>query len=197
MINLLPSRLRSDVSYARRNTHLLRWCVGLLIGFISICLIIMFGLVYIRHTTTKTQQQISAAQVQLKDQKLEETQKRIESIGSGLKLTIQVLSREILFSSLLKQIGAAMPPGSALTGLSINKLQGGLDLNAKAKDYQSATQVQVNLQDPANKIFSKADIISISCAAGSNDNNYPCTVTIRALFSKDNTFLFTKNGGVR
>lgn len=88
-----------------------------------------------------------------------------------------------------------MPSGTALTSLSISKVQGGLDLNAKAKDYQSGTQVQVNLSDPKNKIFSKADIVSISCNNGSADASYPCTVTIRALFSKDNTFLFTKNSG--
>lgn len=195
MINLLPPQIQEDVGYARRNARLRRWCAGLLIGLASICLIIVFGLLYIHQTTQNTTQQIADAKTQLKTQKLEETQARIEDISSGLKLTIQVLSREILFSRLLQQIGNAMPPGSALNSLSINKLQGGIDLNAKAKDYQSATQVQVNLQDPANKIFSKADIVSISCNASGADANYPCTVSIRALFSKDNNFLFTKNNG--
>lgn len=195
MINLLPPQIREDVSYAQRNTHLLRWVTSMLLGFICICAIVVFGLLYINQTSKNTQNQIAAAQSQLKEQKLEDTQKRIEDISSGLKLTVQVLSREVLFSKLLQQIGSAMPANTALTSLSINKLQGGIDLNAKATDYQSATQVQVNLQDPKNKIFSKADIVSINCSNATSDGNYPCTVSIRALFSKDNTFLFTKNGG--
>jgi len=194
MINLLPPAIRGDVSYARRNTHLLRWCVGLLVGLAAICFIVLFGLLYIHQSAHNTQDQIDAAHTQLQQQKLSETQARVENINNGLKLTVQVLSREVLFSKLLQQVGAAMPSGTALTGLSISKVQGGLDLNAKATDYQSATQVQVNLQDPKNKIFSKADIITVTCAA-TNDPGYPCTVSIRALFSKDNTFLFTKSGG--
>jgi len=76
-----------------------------------------------------------------------------------------------------------------------------LDLRATAKDYQTATQVQVNLEDPSNKIFEKADIINIQC------NNqpigpdvvkaqYPCTIQLRALFAKDSSFTFiSKNPG--
>jgi hypothetical protein len=88
-----------------------------------------------------------------------------------------------------------------LTGLSINKVQGGLDLQAAATDSQTATQVQVNLQDPKNQIFEKADIVNIQCATDASTagdplkSQYPCTVQLRTLFAKNNTFSFISGTG--
>lgn len=87
-----------------------------------------------------------------------------------------------------------MPSGSTLQNLNIGKVDGGIDLQAAAKDYQTATQVQLNLADPANKLFEKADIITINCATTSSSTSvssvYPCQVNIKALFTKNNTYLF-------
>jgi hypothetical protein len=90
-----------------------------------------------------------------------------------------------------------MPAKTVLTNLQINKVQGGIDLSAQAVDYKTATQIQLNLQDPTNQIFAKADIISIACSAngtGTLNSKYPCLVQIRALFASNNPFLFI-NGG--
>jgi hypothetical protein len=88
-----------------------------------------------------------------------------------------------------------MPSSTILSNLNIVQTTGGLDITARATDYQTATQVQVNLSDPNNKIFTKADIVSIVCqpAASGIEAIYPCVVTIRALFAKDNPFLFIHN----
>lgn len=208
MINLLPPEMRENTSYARRNTKLLRWVFALGAIIASIFVIVIFGLLYINQSSKSYAAQIEQTRQQLKVQKLEETQKRVESISGSIKLAVQVLSKQVLFSSLLKQIGSAIPEGAVLTGLSINKLQGGIDLTAAATDYNTATQVQVNLQDPKNKIFDKADIVGVQCSAvsGTNANTgqstatqldtaYPCKITIRALFSQNNPFLFINNQG--
>ena len=72
---------------------------------------------------------------------------------------------------------------------------GGIDLNAVTKDYQTATQVQLNLQDPKNKIFDKADILNITCSSSNPaDPSYPCTISLKALFAKNNPFLFINSG---
>ncbi|HYH36468.1 MAG TPA: hypothetical protein VD706_03145 [Candidatus Saccharimonadales bacterium] len=47
------------------------------------------------------------------------------------------------------------------------------------------------MADPKNKIFSKADIVSITCSDDNSD--YPCTINIRALFAPNNPFLFINN----
>jgi hypothetical protein len=56
--------------------------------------------------------------------------------------------------------------------------------------------VQVNLADPTNKIFSKADIVSITCSSSNALSPlYPCTVNVRALFVTNNPFLFINSKG--
>lgn len=196
MINLLPGEARQSISYARRNTIMLRWSLGLLASLGLIAVITFVGQLYINQAINDTNKQIAETQNQLKVQKLEDTQKRVQSISSSLKLVIQVLGKEVLFSSLLQQIGAAMPPNTVLTNLSINKLQGGIDLQVAAADYESATQVQINLKDPNNKIFSDADLINSQCGGGAAATNskYPCSVTIRAKFATNNPFLFINSG---
>lgn len=192
MINLLPPETRENILFARRNTKLLRWSMALLMGAAGIVVVNVFGLFYIDQNTQNISQQVDISRQELKDKKLEETQKRVEELSGSLKLVTQVLSRQILFSDLLEQTGAVMPGGSSLAGLNISKVQGGIDLQAAAKDYQTASQVQVNLQDPNNKIFEKVDILGIVCAPTSVPSVYPCNGSYRAMFTKNNPFLFLK-----
>ncbi len=194
MINLLPPATKQNIVYARYNTRLRHWAVSLLIGIVSIAGTVGAGYMYLQQSIHSYASQVEQGKQQLQVQKLDETQKQVQDLTNSLKLVAQVLQREILFSKLLTQIGSALPNGSVLNSLSINKVQGGLDLQAATSDYQTATQVQLNLQDPNNKIFEKADILSITCAkADASDplkTKYPCTVQIRALFAKNNSFSF-------
>jgi len=155
------------------------------------------GHFYLQQSIDSYSKQVAASQQQLADQKLEETQKEIETVSGNLKLVVQVLSRAILFSKLLGQVGSAIPNGAVLTNLSIsNKVQGGIDLSFSATDFQTATQVQLNLSDPNNQIFDKADIINVQCAEPGGEtvsDQYPCTIQIRALFAKNNSFSFISN----
>lgn len=201
MINLLPPDKKSSIAYARRNTALIGWLVTTLLSLAGVVAIVLFGLIYLNRSIDAHNQQLTQSREQLKVQKLEETQKQVEGISSDLKLVVQVLNKEILFSKLLQQIGAAMPPNTILTNLSISKVQGGIDLQAGATDYNAATQVQVNLSDSNNKIFEKADIVSIQCTKPNStsttttepttNSKYPCTVTIRAKFAANNSFTLT------
>jgi len=192
MINLLPPETREGILFARRNTKLLRWSMALLMGAAGVVVVIVFGLFYIDQNTKNISRQVEIGRQELKDKKLEETQKRVEDLSGSLKLVTQVLSKQILFSDLLQQAGAVMPGGSALAGLNISKVQGGIDLQAVSKDYQTASQIQVNLQDPNNKIFEKVDILGIVCAPTSTPVVYPCSGSYRAMFTKNNPFLFLK-----
>lgn len=197
MLNLLPPEIKESMIYARRNTKLRHWVVALLCGIIGITAVVAAGHFYLQQSIRSYASQVNDGNATLKAQDLEDTQKKVQNITDSLKLVAQVLGREILFSKLLTQVGAALPNGSVLTDLSINKIQGGLDLRAAAADYQTATQVQLNLQDPNNKIFEKADIVNIQCttpAANSGDAfklKYPCSVQLRALFGKNNAFSLT------
>lgn len=192
MINLLPPDLKEQYLYGRRNTVLRHWAFAMAFGLVGAILITGAGLFYMQQSIAHYQQQVAATEQLLKEQKLAETQKKSEEITANLKLAVNVLSKEVLFSELLKQIGAVTPPNTALTDLSISEVSGAIELTAGSSDYTSATQLQANLEDPANKIFSKADIQNITCSTTPNSANprYPCTMRLRALFAKDNPFLF-------
>lgn len=197
MINLLPPDVRSDTMYARRNVVLVHWVIACSIALLGIGLIVGAGFVYLDQASKTHAKRAEAARASLQSQKVDETQKQIEEISNNTKLATQVLSKEILFSKLLRQLGASLPANTTLQQLQIDKIQGGLALKAAAKDIDSATQLQVNLQDPNNKIFDKADIESINCSAAP-DNPYPCNVQIKALFAKNNPYLYiTPTTGVK
>lgn len=198
MINLLPPDVKDSISYARRNTQLARWIGLIMISFAGVAVVVVFGLLYMNQSITDNRQQVADTQNQLKVQKLEETQKRVEDISGSLKLVVQVLSKQVLFSELLKQTGAVMPPNTVLVNLKINKLQGGIDIQAAGIDQATASQIQVNLQDPKSKIFSKADIVNITCnntaVRSGLAAKYPCVINIRAQFAPNNPFVFIQNG---
>ncbi|HVV66909.1 MAG TPA: hypothetical protein VHB72_02455 [Candidatus Saccharimonadales bacterium] len=194
MINLLPADMKQNYRYARQNVALRKWVVMFLVALAGLGLITTYGLFALKQSANRYSNQIANYESLFKQENFSGTQQQVQSISNDLKLATQVLSKEILFSQLIKQIGASMPDRAYLTGLQINEVKGGLEITAEAPDYKTATQVQVNLADPSNKIFQQADIEDIKCNPDSNPV-YPCTVTVRALFSNNNPFLFINNGG--
>lgn len=194
MINLLPPDTQKGYTYARRSTHLVRLSFVLFLALVGVWLIVGFGLFYLNNSVNDYKEQTTKARQQLQDQKLDETQAQVKEISGNLKLVVQVLSREVLFSELIKQIGATIPTNAVLTNLKISDTKGGIDISAEAVDFKTASQVQVNLADPNNKIFDKADIQNISCSGNSKNPKYPCSVTIRAQFADKNPFLFINSG---
>ena len=190
MINLLPPDQKETYHYGRRNRALRRWVITVCIGLGGAVLLALGGLVFIRISTNNYETQIATTSAQLQKQNLAGVQKQVTTISNNLKLTVQVLSKEILFSQLLKQLASVTPSNVSLTNLAISQTQGAIDITAQTASYEAATQLQVNLADPANQIFAKADIVAITCSTNANNPGYPCTVTLRALFANNNPFLF-------
>ena len=191
MINLLPPEVKDGYRYARRNVKLRRWVIICLVALIGLGGLATYGLLSLHQSSVRYSKQIAASEALFKQEDFQGTQANVKDISNSFKLVIKVLGQEVLFSQLLKQIAATIPANANLTSLNINQTQGALDISAITTDYNTATQVQVNLADPGNKIFSKADIVNITCNPdNAADPHYPCTVNIRALFAANNPFLF-------
>ena len=191
MINLLPPEIKNGYRYARLNVALRRWTVMCFIALIALGGLTTYGLLSLHQSTVRYNNQIDAAEKLFKQEDFAGTQAQVKNISNSFKLVVKVLGQEVLFSELLKQIAAAIPANSNLTGLQISQAQSAIDIVAVATDYNTATQVQVNLADPSNGIFSKADIVNITCNSENAANpRYPCTVNIRALLATNNPFLF-------
>ena len=194
MINLLPPEMKSGYRFAHANVILRKWVVMFAIAIVGLGAITTFGLLSIHQSSVRYEKQIAASNAEFKKENYTLTKQRVEDISGSFKLVVNVLSQEVLFSKLITQIGSAIPAKTNLTGLNISQTQGALDITANASDYATATQLQLNLADPKNKIFNKADIVNITCSS-SNDpskatSQFPCIVNLRALFSDNNSFLF-------
>lgn len=193
MINLLPPEIKQSYRYGQLNSGLRHWLIAAFCGLIGLGLIGAYGALAMHQAIASTDQQIASTDASLAKAHLSDTKKQTTDITNSLKLVEKVLGQEILFSKLLKQMATALPAGSNLTALNIAQVSGGsgLDVTANATNYTTATQVQVNLADPRNQIFAKADIVSINCDNTTSKNPaYPCTVNIRAQFAQNNPFLF-------
>ena len=193
MINLLPPELKDTYRYARRNRSLSHWITAGALCLAGGVALAGGGYLYLNRSIASTTQQISLTTDQLKRQDQAGIQRQVTAISNNLKLATQVLSKEVLFSDLLKQLATVTPNNVILTNLAITQTQGGVDITAQTANYNAATQLQVNLADPKNQIFSKADIQNITCTGASSNPQYPCTVSIRALFAANNPFLFINN----
>jgi Tfp pilus assembly protein PilN len=196
MINLLPPDTKEAYRYARHNRVLLRWASAIGVSLFGAALLVGGGYLYLHQQINTNQKLITNTTAQLEQQNLTGTQKQVAAISGNLKLAVQVLSKEILFSELLKRLGAVTPGNVILTNLAIAEASGGIDITAQTANYDAATQLQLNLSDPNNQIFSKADIVSITCNNGATgiSAKYPCTATLRALFATNNPFLFINSG---
>lgn len=191
MINLLPPNSRKDIDFARRNTLMLRACLAVLAVIAGVLLLYGFGHFYLSTSTEKYEKDIATLRASLQEQNIDGTKAEIQDLSGSVKLALQVLSREILFSKLLRQAGAVMPAGSSLSSLEISNDQKGVDITAGVQSYQVGTQVQVNLADPNNKLFDKVDLVSVEC--NTQNSQYPCSATLRALLGDNSPYLFINN----
>ncbi len=194
MINLIPTNVKEANSYGIKNQILMRWVLAFFVGIIGVVAIVLFGFYQINQQIAVQDKLLASTNERLKQQDIEGVRKKTTDIDSSIKLALKVLEQKVLPSKLIQRIGAVIPEGAVLLDIGLQDIQGGIDLVARAESYQAATQVQVNLSDPANNVFEKADIQSIDCITkptpGSIEETYPCTVNIRALFGNNNPFLF-------
>jgi Tfp pilus assembly protein PilN len=194
MINLIPTNEKQSNTYGIKNRMLIRWCIAFMVGVLGIWVIVGFGYVQLNNSINAQQQQVANAEQRLKDQDIEGVRDQTESIDSSIKLALQVLEQKLLFSELIQRIGSVIPENAILQDISLQEFEGAINLTARAADYQSATQVQVNIADPSNNVFAQADILNIDCISdaepGTLDARYPCTVNLRALFGDNSPFLF-------
>jgi Tfp pilus assembly protein PilN len=199
MINLMPPEIKKSYYYAEKNDKLIKLVLLLIIGLLGVGIIGTYGWVSLHRSINSQKQNVAYLQTNLQKNNLVATENQVTTISNDFSLVVKVLSQEVVFSKLLTQMAGALPSGVNLTNLTINNTTSGsgLDITAEALNYNLATQVQVNLADPANGIFSKVDIVNISCNSQTSSGTvatYPCIVNLRAEFAKNNQFLFINQG---
>lgn len=190
MINLLPPSYTDKIRYGRKNHTLLNWLTWIGLANIGLILLILFGWGYIDGQSKDIQSQIDYANKQLKVQNLDQVERDSQEITKNVRTINQVLSKEIIFSQLVQEVGRIIPANSVLGSISLTQVSGSIDLIVNSRDYNSAVQAAANLNDPKNNLFEKVDVVNINCTASSSA--YNCTSTFKALFSKDAESRFLK-----
>lgn len=195
MINLLPPDHKQAIRFARFNSTLVKWLSGIGIAAAGIAVITGGSLFYLRQDSSSLRTSIEHSKAELESRKEDATLQQAAEMSGNVKLAVDVLSNEVLFSKLLRQIGFALPAGTVLQSLSLTSDLGntGIDLQIGSLDYETGTRAHVNLNDSSNGIFEKADLNSVTCETGTEEEEpspYPCQVSIRALFMEENPFLF-------
>lgn len=184
MINLLPPDRVAQQRYGRINNTLRRWLFGAAAAILLLIIIIAAGVFYINQQSDSLQKNLAITNQQLANENLTKVQADATALSGDVKVINQVLNREVRFSDLMQTIGKYMPSGTVLSSLTLGSVTGAIDLTANTVDYNSAAQVAVNLSDPSNNLFSKVDIVSITCQHSHPGTSYACAAVYKALFSK-------------
>lgn len=189
MINLLPPNVKQEITYGRRNNVLIRWIIAVILVIVGIGIMTVFGLVYINQNVKSQQKVAVIAQQNIKNQNLEANQKELQSLSDKVKTIVQILSKQLLFSKMLTTIASILPSGAVLSDINLTNSDLAIDLSLSATDRAAATQAFVNINDPKNNFFDKADLVSIICE-GTGSKKYPCTARVRVTLKNDSSFYF-------
>lgn len=196
MINLLPADLKRSYRYGIANVSLVKWVATGVIAILGLGVIGTYGWLSLHQDIVHYDKQIAVTKSTLKREKQKETYAQVQDITNSFSLVVKVLKNEVLFSKLLRDIAQVLPTRTYLSDLSLTKDDGALNLSVRTYTQYDATQVQINLSDPKNPVFQRADINSINCS-NPTDGGPPCTVNIRALLGSNNQYLFINQKGIR
>lgn len=195
MINLLPGGIKEEITFGRRNRLLLRWLFVVFMVIATVAAMTVFGQFYINRNIHSLQAVAKVTQERIANQNLASTQKDIQSLSNNFTTVTQLLGRQLMFSKLFVKIGSIIPNGAILSGITLSTSSSAIDLNVIAVNREAATQAFVNISDPKNGLFDKADLISVNCTTGSANttasaSKYPCTAMIKVIIKNDSSFYF-------
>jgi hypothetical protein len=196
MINLMPDYMREEVGFARQNYVLLKWLMAIAVVIIGVGCMTVFGQYYIDRNAKNLEAAAEITQQRISAQNLQATQTDIQSLSNNFTAVTQLLKRQLLFSKMFVKIGSIVPSGAILRGITLSTTtSAAIDLNVIAINRDAATQAFVNISDPANGLFDKADLLSVSCSTVSAESSaltakYPCSAMIKVVIKTDSSFYF-------
>lgn len=190
----MPTDIKTRRAYARKNFVILRWTVQALLFLLILLVTALLGLNTINTSLKSVENDKNTIRNKLNSENLIEIQKSYNDYLNNLNTVTQILSKQILYSSLLQKIGSVIPPGATLNSINLSSTDNALELNFNISSSNLAPIIQVNLQDEKNELFEKADIIQVNCQQGQS-NTDSCTTQLKAKYKKDAVFIFINTIG--
>ncbi len=187
MINLLPSDVKHNIGYARKNKVLWTWIVILWLFLIAVVAVIAVGTFFISQRANNLNRLVEISEQRVKDQNLTDYQKKAEVFSGDLNTAVKLLENQLLFSKIIRTIGSVLPPGVTLGTLDYSVEDEILTLNVQASDQRAITTAFENIsngQQISNNLFTKADLLKVDC----NSDEQKCTGNIVVLLNKNSEF---------
>jgi hypothetical protein len=187
MINLLPSDIKKDIGFARKNKVLWTWIIILWLFLAAVVAIIGFGTFFISQRADNLNRLVDISEQRVKDQNLIEYQKKAEVFSNDLNTAVKLLENQLLFSKIIRTIGSVLPPGVTLGTLDYSVEDEILTLNVQASDQRSISTAFENIsngQEITKNLFTNADLLKVDC----NSEEQKCTGVIVVLLNKNSDF---------
>lgn len=158
MINLLPTSIKEERMYGRRNRMLLTYSFSLILTAGIIATVMAASMQFVSNDESALRSEIASNETEIIA--LQSNIQEIENVATRLETAKKVSELSVKFSSLIPDIGSALPEGVVLNALS---LTGGktdpliLDVDLKSADL--APILSRNLVE--SDLFEAADIASL------------------------------------
>jgi Tfp pilus assembly protein PilN len=190
MINLLPPEQKQQISYARKNSQLLNWMIALTVLIIAIFTLTLVGQFFISQNINSLKAINQSVEQRIEQRGLANTQKEVESLSNNMTTVVKILKDHLLFSKIFDKIGSLLPPGTSLSGIEISSSESALELEFKSSTQDAASQVFINISDPNNGLFEKADLLNVNCPRSDISRTDPCITQVRVIIKTDSNFYF-------
>lgn len=188
MINLLPTHIKEERVYGRRNRMMLTYSVSLILTAAIIATVMVVSMQFVTGDEASLRSEIASTEVEIAA--LQNNIQDIEAVASRLETAKKLSDLSVKFSNLIPEIGSILPEGSVLNALA---LTGGktdpliLDVDLKSADL--APVLSRNLVE--SDLFEAADIASLNpkgsaeteVAGTTTQSPYAFTASVSASFT--------------
>jgi type II secretory pathway component PulL len=185
MINLLPPEAKEAITYGRKNRSLVAWIGAFVIVLFGVLILTLAGAFYVNAEANTYTKKAEEAKQRIASQNLESAQKNAESFSSNLDTVVKLLKDQLLFSKIIRSMGAVLPDGVILKEINYDTKESTMSLDVIGPSEQSVTQAFINISSDTNKLFSKADLVQVQRGEGGQ-----FTANIVVLINKDSEFFF-------
>ena len=183
MINLLPPTDKHQVRAGRSNALLLRYNIFLVValGF----LLVAIGVVYVFLANTKTSAEQTIKDSQSRVSSYVEIEKQAGEFKANLAVAKQIMDKEVIYTDVILEIAALMPPGVVLDDLKLDAKTFGTKttLSAHSKTVGDAIALKESFQK--SPLFSDVNFQTIS--TDETGSAYPISISLNITIKKDAT----------
>lgn len=166
MINLLPPAEKEAIRFGRHNTHTFHYLLLVLATGIGLITILIFGLILVSREERLLKNLAGDKQAALSGYSQELGQAKV--LAQRIDTIAALLDRETAFSKLLPSIGAVVPAGTTINGLELDTTDANtLSINGESTTQNGPSVFRENLAK-TDKLFSRADIVSITLVEKEN-----------------------------